>query len=234
MKKPFLSFRRVLPIVATVGGLLLVVKGEGVVHGALAAGLDGLGGDPAILAEDTAPLGTDGIDGSEESAGKVDVMNSLSKRREMLDRREADIEQRAQLLAATEKRIDGKIATLKTLQDQIGQMLGQRDTEEQKQFASLVKTYSSMKPKDAARIFNTLADDVLVPVAAAIKADVMAPILAGMNSEAAQALTVKLANRLKLPPVAAPALQTDNPALICTPQGDGTSPPPPQPPAKRG
>ena len=29
-----------------------------------------------------------------------------------------------------------------------------------------MKTYSAMKPKDAARIFNSLDDDVLVPVAA--------------------------------------------------------------------
>ena len=35
-----------------------------------------------------------------------------------------------------------------------------------------------MKPKDAARIFDTLPDDVLVPVAQEMKSDILAPILA--------------------------------------------------------
>ena len=81
-------------------------------------------------------------------------------------------------------------------------MLGQRDAEQQKQVASLVKTYSAMKAKDAARIFNNLPDEVLVPVAQAMKSDVLAPVLAAMTADNAQRLTQKLANRLKLPDTA--------------------------------
>ena len=51
---------------------------------------------------------------------------------------------------------------------------------------SLVKTYSAMKPKDAARIFDSLPDDVLVPVAQEMKSDVLAPVLAKMNPEQRQ------------------------------------------------
>jgi flagellar motility protein MotE (MotC chaperone) len=137
----------------------------------------------------------------------VDVLTALAKRRAALDSREADIGARADLLAAAESRVDGKIASLKQLQDKIAEMLGQRDAEEQKQLASLVKTYSAMKPKDAARIFDNLADEVLIPVAQAMKSDVLAPVLAAMNPDAAQKLTLKLAGRLKLPELAAPALE---------------------------
>ncbi|HEY0281547.1 MAG TPA: hypothetical protein VGC27_02860, partial [Rhizomicrobium sp.] len=118
----------------------------------------------------------------------------------------AAIAERADLLAAAESRVDGKIAALKQLQDNIAELLGQRDAEEQKQLASLVKAYTAMKPKDAARIFNNLSDDVLIQVARAMKSDALAPILAAMTPDAAQKLTVKLANHLKLPELAAPAL----------------------------
>ena len=92
---------------------------------------------------------------------------------------------RADVLAAAESRVDGKIATLKQLQDQIATLLGQRDdAEQEKQMASLVKTYSAMKPKDAARIFDNLSDDVLIPVAQAMKSDVLAPVLADMTADA--------------------------------------------------
>lgn len=215
-----ISFRRFLPVVVVVGGVLLAVKGEGLVRTALAEGLDVMTGDTSILAEDTAPLaGNDlGEDPSSESAGKGDVISALARRREELDTREVAINEQVQLITAAEKRVDGKIETLKQLQDQITQLLGQRDAEEQKQVGALVKTYSAMRPKDAARIFNNLSDDVLIPVAAAMKADVLAQVMANMNSDAAQKLTVNLANRLKLPPVAAPATPNPADALICNPQ----------------
>jgi flagellar motility protein MotE (MotC chaperone) len=99
--------------------------------------------------------------------------------------------------------VDAKITQLKALQAQMTALLSQRDQAQEKQLASLVKTYSAMKPKDAARIFDSLDNDVLVPVAQQMKSDVLAPVLASMNPEQAQKLTVKLANRLTLPDTAA-------------------------------
>ena len=198
---------RLLPAVILVGFGLLGLKGEGLIEAALAQEQKPAAGD--MLAKDTAPLPKDATADDaapSESAAEVDVLQSLSKRRAALDARESDIEMRTQVLAAAEARVDAKIATLKQLQDQIATLLGQRDTEQQKQVVSLVKTYSAMKAKDAARIFNTLPDDVLVPVAQQMKSDVLAPILAAMTSDNAQRLTQKLANRLKLPDSAAAAL----------------------------
>ena len=127
------------------------------------------------------------------------MLTSLSKRRGELDAREAQIQVQANILAATEARVDAKVAQLKALQTQISALLGQRDAAQEKQLASLVKTYSAMKPKDAARIFDSLSDQVLVPVAADMKSDVLAPVLAAMSAEQAQKLTVRLANKLTLP-----------------------------------
>jgi flagellar motility protein MotE (MotC chaperone) len=114
--------------------------------------------------------------------------------------------------------VDAKIAQLKQLQAQITQLLGQRDEAQKAQIAALVKTYSTMKPKDAARIFNDLPDDVLVPVAREMKSDQLALVLASMSPDNAKSLTVKLANRLILPqatavaPPASPAPAATTPA----------------------
>ena len=204
--KPLLKHIRLLPAVIAVGAVLLGLKGEGLVRAAWAQEQVASPNDTTVLAQDTAPLPKDATDDSEtSSAAEVDVLTSLAKRRAALDSREAEIGARTDLLAAAESRVDGKITALKQLQDKITTLLGQRDTEQEKQVASLVKTYSAMKPKDAARIFDNLSDDVLVPVAQAMKSDVLAPVLAAMNPDAAQKLTVKLASRLKLPDLAAPA-----------------------------
>lgn len=236
--KSVLKHLRLLPAVIIVGVCLLGIKSEGLIHTAWAQEEPTAPGDAAVLAKDTAPLAKDATedDGAVSSAAEVDVLTSLSKRRAVLDAREADIAMRSDLLAAAENRVDAKIATLKQLQDQITALLGQRDAAQDEQMKSLVKTYSAMKPKDAARIFDNLADDVLVPVAHDMKPDVLAAILASMNPDAAQKLTLKLANRLKLPdttgmaaPAAAPlpnATQTPPVAAQAVPQ-PGTAPPPP-------
>jgi flagellar motility protein MotE (MotC chaperone) len=213
---------RLLPAVIAVIAVLLGLKGEGLVRQAWAQEQAAPPTDAAALAQDTEPLAKDIADDSDtSSAAEVDVLTSLAKRRTALDARQGEIDARADLLAAAESRVDGKIASLKQLQDKIAELLGQRDIEQEKQLASLVKTYSAMKPKDAARIFDNLSDDVLIPVAQAMKSDVLAPILATMTPDAAQKLTIKLGNRLKLPELAAPELA---PAAIATPQQASAAP----------
>jgi flagellar motility protein MotE (MotC chaperone) len=197
-------FVRLLPGVVVLGAGLLVLNATGLVHEAYAQA----SGAAAALPADPAPANKDyaGADDQVASAAQVDVMNSFAKRRVEMDAREAQLNSQANLLAAAESRVDAKIAQLKTLQDQIGKLLVQRDAEQDKQVASLVKTYSAMKPADAARIFDNLPDEVLVPVAQQMKSDVLALVLGKMNADAAQKLTVKLASRLALPADAAAAL----------------------------
>jgi flagellar motility protein MotE (MotC chaperone) len=198
LKKPS-RLVRLLPSVVVVGTGLLVLNASGLVHDAYAeinkpAISDALAPPPAPINRDFA---ADEVQTA--SASEADVLTSLSKRRGELDAREAQIQTQANMLAATEARIDAKMAQLKALQTQISALLGQRDAAQEKQLASLVKTYSAMKPKDAARIFDSLSDQVLVPVAADMKSDVLAPVLAAMTPDQAQKLTLRLANKLTLP-----------------------------------
>jgi flagellar motility protein MotE (MotC chaperone) len=203
---------RLLPSVVVVGTGLLILNASGLVHDAYAE-INKPGASDA-LAPPPAPINKDfaGDDAQVASASEVDVLTSLSKRRGELDGREAQIQIQANILAATEARVDAKVAQLKALQTQISALLGQRDAAQEKQLASLVKTYSAMKPKDAARIFDSLNDQVLVPVAAEMKSDVLAPVLAAMSPEQAQKLTVRLANKLTLPDTSGAAAAAAVPA----------------------
>jgi flagellar motility protein MotE (MotC chaperone) len=191
---------RLLPSVVVVGTGLLILNASGLVHDAYAEINKPAASDAMAVSVATKDLAGD--DAQVASASEVDILTSLSKRRSELDAREAQIQIQANILAATEARVDTKVAQLKALQSQISLLLGQRDTAQEKQLASLVKTYSAMKPKDAARIFDSLNDQVLVPVAGEMKSDVLAPVLAAMSPEQAQKLTVRLANKLTLPDTA--------------------------------
>ena len=204
--KSLSRYFRLLPAVILVGGGLLALKSVSLVQDARAqTALTGQAPAPAPKDTTQVAVADPVIDDSESnSAAEVDVLTSLSKRRQQLDAREQSLNMQANLIDAAEARVDGKIATLKGLQDTMQKLLGQRDAAEQAQLNALVKSYSSMKPADAARIFNSLDDTVELNVAALMKSDVLGAILAKMQPDAAEKLTVRLANRLKVPD-AAPA-----------------------------
>ena len=200
-------FTRLLPGVIAVGAAVFVLRTTDLVHNAYAQ----VGGKVATLTDDPVPSNKDFAGGEEDqvaSANEVDVVNSLSKRRRELDTRDAQLTVQANMIAAAEARVDAKINQLKQLQAQINALVGQRDEAQKAQIASLVKTYTAMKPKDAARIFNSLPDEVLVPVAHDMKSDVLGSIMSNMNSESAKSLTVKLADWLTLPQTTPPAPTT--------------------------
>ena len=193
-------FARLLPSVVALGAVVLVLKTSDLVHNAYAQS----GAQMSVLTHDPVPSNKDFAGGEDDqiaSASEVDVMTSLSKRRRELDARDGQLTTQANMIAAAEARVDAKINQLAQLKAQITALLVQRDDAQKAQIASLVKAYSTMKAKDAARIFNSLPDEVLVPVAHDMKSDVLALVLANMNSESAKALTVKLADRLTLPEI---------------------------------
>jgi flagellar motility protein MotE (MotC chaperone) len=141
------------------------------------------------------------------SQAEMDVLTSLAGRRGALDDRQRELDLKANVIAAAEKRVDEKIAQLKALQTQIEALMGQREQRETQQIDGLVRVYAAMKPRDAARIFASLDDDVRINVAGRMKPDTMAGILAALPSEVAQKLTVELATRYRAPAAAAVAAQ---------------------------
>lgn len=215
-------FFRLLPAVVVVGVGLLAIKGVDIARAAAGVNpdlIDNAGLAPSDTGGGATAPDYAADDATTASPAEVDVLSSLTRRRNELDARERALNMRENVLNAGESRVDQKIASLKDLQSQIQTLLAQRDAKQDAQIASLVKTYSTMKAKDAARIFNTLSDDVLIPVAKGMKSDVLAPVLAAMNPDAAQKLTVKLASLLKLPDT--------TPAAICpAPTADAATPTP--------
>jgi flagellar motility protein MotE (MotC chaperone) len=137
--------------------------------------------------------------GQAQNKGEADVLHGLSDRRVELDGRENELALREQLLAATQKQVDEKIAELKAIQGKLDTMLAQRDDAQKAQLTALVKMYETMKPADAAKIFEKLDSRILADVAGGMKPAKVGPVLAAMDAAKAQELTALLANRLVLP-----------------------------------
>ena len=133
------------------------------------------------------------------SQSELEVLQKLAQRREELDVRERKIEQQAAVLKAAEAQIDAKVAKLRELEEAIKKLVGVYDEKERERLTNLVKIYSTMKPKDAARLFNDMEMDLLTRIFEGMKEAKSAPILAAMEPAKATALTSELANRKALP-----------------------------------
>lgn len=140
------------------------------------------------------------------SAAEIEVLQSLARRREEIEKREQKLAAQEALLKAAEQEVDRKIAELNKLRGELESLLGQQQTMEEDRIASLVKIYENMKPKEAAAIFNTLDMDVLLAVISRMAERRSSPIIANMDTNKARLVTIRLAEQRKLP-LAAPAKQ---------------------------
>jgi flagellar motility protein MotE (MotC chaperone) len=142
-------------------------------------------------------------DPSTFTKAEIDLLQNLAARRDELDKRAKDIEMRENLLNATAKKVDDKIAELKQIESKIQALIKEHDTQDEQSLKSLVKVYENMKPKDAARIFEKLDMPVLLQVVERMKEQKLAAVLADMDPAKAKAITIELATKRQLPNKAA-------------------------------
>ena len=126
-------------------------------------------------------------------------MQTLAKRREELDAREQSLDQRLGVLKAAEAQLDAKLFKMQELQREISDLIGVYGEKEKSRLDNLVKVYSTMKPKEAARLFNEMDMPLLVKLFERMKEAKSAPILAAMDTAKAGELTKELAVKRTLP-----------------------------------
>jgi flagellar motility protein MotE (MotC chaperone) len=134
--------------------------------------------------QDTVPPVTDG-----ERA----VLLELRQRRQELDAREAALASRESMLAAAEMKISARVGELQTLQTKLESLDASHQQQEDNAWQGLVKVYETMKPRDAAAIFNDLGMPVLLSVVGRMKDAKAAAVLAAMTPDKARDVTTQLA-----------------------------------------
>lgn len=146
------------------------------------------------------PEWRDANDSSLDVSGvKLELFQDLSKRRQELNERENRLITREALLKAAEQELERKYQELTKLKNEIEVLLNEQSEQEEDRINSLVKIYEGMKPKDAARIFDTLDIDVLLSVVARMSERKVSPVMAAMNPERVRTVTIMLAEQKKLP-----------------------------------
>jgi flagellar motility protein MotE (MotC chaperone) len=136
------------------------------------------------------------MDGSRPaSAAERALLERLQERRQELDARARELDLRETMLKAAEKKLETELATQKADEANGGSAAKRKETAEAARLKSLVTMYETMKPKEAAKIFDRLDTKVLLEMASHMKPQQMSAILAQMSPENAERLTVELASR---------------------------------------
>jgi flagellar motility protein MotE (MotC chaperone) len=159
---------------------------------------------PDTKAEDTKPADPAAAqvkaeEDDETSPAEMEVLKQLAHRRDQLDKRGKDLDTREALIKVGEQRVDQKIKEMQSIRLQLQQMVDQINGAQQTQLENLVKIYETMKPADAAKIFESLDMPVLLGVIQRMKPKSTAPILAAMKPEKAKEVTVALTKEDQLP-----------------------------------
>ncbi len=123
---------------------------------------------------------------------EIMILQELAERRETLDLRAQEIDKRAIQLKVTEEEINKKLRQLKDYEQKLQKLINTYSEQEQQNLNAMVKMYTSMKPKDAARIFNNLDMNITVALLKGMKPSSSSAILSQMDSQKAQAVTAEL------------------------------------------
>jgi flagellar motility protein MotE (MotC chaperone) len=121
------------------------------------------------------------------------VLLDLRDRRRELEVREATLTARESMLAAAETKLSARVEELQGLQKKLEALDANHRQQEDVAWQGLVKVYETMKPRDAAAIFNDLGMQVLLAVVDRMKEAKAAAILAAMTPDKAREVTMQLA-----------------------------------------
>ncbi|KAA0124011.1 hypothetical protein CIW48_10660 [Methylobacterium sp. P1-11] len=125
------------------------------------------------------------------------LLEKLGARRDALRQKSDELELREKVLGEAERKLETGLGDLKKAEDKVDAVAKAKEEAEKQGLKNIVTMYESMKPKDAARVFDRLGLDVLVPIVLAMNPRKMSEVLAVMQPETAERLTVALANRAR-------------------------------------
>ena len=121
----------------------------------------------------------------------TDQLQVLKRRRQELDRQEAD-------LKVLQANLEIKITELKKLEVSVKKMLDEADVTKDKKVAHLVSVYANMKPQQAAQVLETLEDKLAVKILAGMDGRTAGKILSYAKAERAAVLSEQL-TKLQIP-----------------------------------
>ncbi len=128
-----------------------------------------------------------------------EIFLAIDKERDLLNTQKTALEERQAGVSLAEEKLKQETARLSDLKANLEGLLASVEQAKSDDLKRLVLIYKNMKPKQAAKIMNTMDIEVTVMVLSQMKERAAAPIFAKLNVVRSQAISKIILERSKLP-----------------------------------
>ena len=126
-------------------------------------------------------------------------IKDFQERKKQLDLKEEELKKLEAEVVAQRESIDKKLEEVEAIRKQISQQLEERVKADEQKIDTLVQVYSQMKPPQAAKVFETIDEDLAVEILTKMKKKSAADILNLLKPDRAQSLSEKYAGYKRKP-----------------------------------
>jgi flagellar motility protein MotE (MotC chaperone) len=140
------------------------------------------------------------------TCGEPALLAVIAEQQDGLAKRARRLADAEAVLAASETRIGVQLEQLTATRRDVEGLMKQRSSLQEEDIRKMVAVYEAMKPRDAARIFNSLETDIVIDVLDRMAERRTAPIIAEMADEKAREVTRIIMQRRSLPGDRKPAV----------------------------
>ena len=125
------------------------------------------------------------------SIDENDYLFQLNERKKVLDVREEDLNKKSAEIDKQKIELEQKLKELEESRQKISTLLQDRIKADSSKVDTLVQVYSNMKPQQAAKIFETMDEDLVIEILSRMKKKSAADILNLVKTDKAQVLAEK-------------------------------------------
>lgn len=130
---------------------------------------------------------------SQGESGQMDHFSKLTERKKELDAREEELNRMEAEINAQKEELAKKLVEIEQTRKNVSQVLEEKVSTDQAKIDSLVQLYSSMKPQQAAQVFETIDEDLAIEIISKMKKKNAAEILNLVKPEKAKLFSEKYA-----------------------------------------
>lgn len=123
------------------------------------------------------------------------LLQAIREREAQLDEKENRLADREQVLRVARIRIEDQLKALQSAEEKLIETLSLADQAAEQDIVRLTSVYENMKPKEAAKIFETMDVNFAAGFLIRMAPDAAAGIMTNLNSDAAYSISVVMAGR---------------------------------------
>ena len=126
------------------------------------------------------------------------LKGDIRERLDALKKKEEDFQKREEALVVQEKSVKEQIARLEELRKEIEKLEGNQSSKSEEKVSKLIETFEKMSPKGAAKILDTVNDELALTALSRISTDRLAKILNLMESKRSAKLSEMLTQETRV------------------------------------